>query len=82
MRAEFTAIIQKDGDWWVGWIEEVPGANAQEKSKEELLVSLREAARDILELNRQAARECAQKDFEEVPLLYEEKKINSSFINA
>ena len=51
MKAEFTAIIQKDGDWWIGWVEEIPGANAQERTRDELIVSLREAARDILELN-------------------------------
>lgn len=51
MKAEFTAIIHKDGDWWIGWVEEIPGANAQERTREELIVSLKEAARDILELN-------------------------------
>lgn len=49
MTAEFTAIIQKDGDWWIGWVEEIPGANAQERTREELIVSLKEAARDILD---------------------------------
>jgi predicted RNase H-like HicB family nuclease len=68
MKAEFTAIIKQDGDWWLGWIEEIPGANAQEKTKEELMMSLREAAKDILELHRQAARQEAQSEFEEVPL--------------
>ena len=53
MKAELTAIVKKDGDWWIGWIEEIPGANAQEESKEELLISLREVALDILELNRE-----------------------------
>ena len=48
MKAEFTAIIQKDGDWWTGWVEEIPGANAQERTRGELIVSLKEAARDIL----------------------------------
>ena len=68
MTAEFTAIIQKDGDWWIGWVEEIPGANAQERTREELIVSLREAARDILELNRSVAKEAAGKGFEEIPL--------------
>ena len=49
MAAEFTAIIKKDGDWWIGWVEEIPGANAQEKTREELIISLKEAARDILD---------------------------------
>ena len=50
MKAEFTAIIQKDGDWWIGWVEEIPGANAQERTRDELIVSLREAAKDVLDL--------------------------------
>jgi predicted RNase H-like HicB family nuclease len=67
MKAEFTAIVKKDGDWWIGWVEEVPGANAQEKTKEELILSLREALKDILELRCQEARGHAEKDFEEIP---------------
>lgn len=50
MKAEFTAIIQKDGDWWIGWVKEIPGANAQERTRDELIVSLREAAKDILDI--------------------------------
>ena len=52
MNMEYTAIITKDEDWWLGWIEEIPGANAQERTKEELLISLREAANDIIELRQ------------------------------
>ncbi len=52
MAAEFTAIIQKDGDWWIGWVEEISGANAQERTRDELIVSLREAAIDINENHR------------------------------
>jgi predicted RNase H-like HicB family nuclease len=68
MKTEFTAIIKQDGDWWLGWVEEVPGANAQEKTKEELLISLKEAARDILELRREEARRQAVNNYEEIPL--------------
>ena len=68
MKTEFTAIVKQDGDWWLGWVEEVPGANAQEKTKEELLISLREAAMDILELRRIEARQQAVNDYEEIPL--------------
>ena len=48
MKAEFTAIVKKDGDWWLGWVEEIPGANAQERTKEELLVSLKLGFRSFL----------------------------------
>ena len=66
MDAQFTAILKKDGDWWIGWIEEVKGVNAQEATKEELIESLREALRDILELNREEARREAADDYEEI----------------
>jgi predicted RNase H-like HicB family nuclease len=68
MKAEFTAIVKRDGDWWIGWVEEIPGANAQEKTKEELISSLREAVKDIIELRCQEARARAISDFEEIPL--------------
>jgi len=66
MNGQFTAIIKKDGDWWIGWIEEVKGVNAQESTKEELIQSLQEALRDILELNREEARREAADNYEEV----------------
>ncbi len=55
----YTAVIKQVGDWWVGWIQEVPGVNCQERSKEELLDSLREALGDALEFNRQEALSAA-----------------------
>jgi predicted RNase H-like HicB family nuclease len=69
MKNEYTAIIKKDGDWWIGWIEEITGVNAQEETKEELLISLKEAAKDIMELRREEARRQAVSDFEEVLLV-------------
>jgi len=42
MNTEYTAVIKQDQGWWIGWIEEVPGVNCQEKSRELLLESLRE----------------------------------------
>ena len=41
MANTYTAITKQDGDWWIGWIEEVPGVNCQERSREELRESLR-----------------------------------------
>lgn len=66
MENKYTAIIKKDGDWWIGWIEEIKGVNAQESTKEELIESLKEALRDILELNREEARTEARENYEEV----------------
>jgi hypothetical protein len=37
----YTAVLKQDGPWWIGWIEEIPGINCQEASREELLVTLR-----------------------------------------
>ena len=50
----FTAIIKRDDGWWYGWIEEVPGVNAHERSKEELIVSLRECLSETVAVVRQA----------------------------
>ena len=42
MRNEFTAIIEKDDDWYLGYAAEIPGANGQGRTKEEYLESLRD----------------------------------------
>jgi predicted RNase H-like HicB family nuclease len=65
----YTAILQDEGDWWIGWIEEIPGVNAQEKTKNELLASLKVILAEALEFNRQEAREAAKDNFIEEPLL-------------
>ena len=41
MKNEYTAALKHDGDWWIGWVEEVPGVNCQEATREGLLESLR-----------------------------------------
>jgi predicted RNase H-like HicB family nuclease len=64
--AAYTAAIRQSGDWWVGWVEEVPGVNAQERNREELLASLRECLREALDFNRNEARAAAGEEFEEV----------------
>lgn len=51
MDKEFTAVIKKADDWWIGWIEEVPGVNCQEKTREELLESLRTTLKEALKFN-------------------------------
>jgi predicted RNase H-like HicB family nuclease len=64
----YTAIVKRDGDWWLGWVEEVPGVNAQERSREELLASLRVILAEALEFNREEARAAAESGFEEETL--------------
>ncbi|PWU11553.1 MAG: hypothetical protein C5B50_23090 [Verrucomicrobia bacterium] len=68
MKSDYTAIVKQDGDWWIGWVEEVAGVNAQERTKPELLESLRDALREALEFNREDARKAAQGEFAEEPL--------------
>ena len=65
---EFTAVIKESGSWWIGWIEEVPGVNCQERTREELLETLRITLREALEMNRQDARSAAGSDFLEVKI--------------
>jgi len=55
MNTEYTAIIKQSGNWWIGWIEEIPGVNCQEQTREGLLESLRITLREALEFNRQDA---------------------------
>jgi len=45
--------LKKSKGWWIGWIEEIPGVNCQEASREELLETLRITLEEGLELNRQ-----------------------------
>jgi predicted RNase H-like HicB family nuclease len=49
MNQRFTAIIQQDGPFWIGWVVEVPGVNGQGETREELLDSLRSALREALD---------------------------------
>jgi predicted RNase H-like HicB family nuclease len=55
MQVEYTAVIRQEGEWWIGWVEEVPGVNCQERSHDELIKTLRETLREALEFNRQDA---------------------------
>lgn len=68
MKASYTAAIQQREKWWVGWIEEVPGVNAQGATREELLENLQSALEEALEMNRAEARAALQGDYEEVSI--------------
>lgn len=49
MRNEFTAVIEKDGDWFIAYCPEIPGANGQGRTKDTARESLAEAISLILE---------------------------------
>jgi predicted RNase H-like HicB family nuclease len=53
MSNEFTAVIERDGEWYIGYCPEIPGANGQGRSKDECLKSLAAAIELILEDRRE-----------------------------
>jgi predicted RNase H-like HicB family nuclease len=68
MDNQYTAVIKQDGDWWIGWIEEVPGVNCQESSRSSLVESLSVTLKEALELNRDDAISAAGDGFEELKI--------------
>ena len=46
---KYRAVIKKTGNWWIGWLIDLPGVNAQERTKAELLRSLAIGAQDMLD---------------------------------
>lgn len=57
MMEKFTAVFERDeGDWWIGYVEELPGANTQGRTIEEARENLKEAVSLVLEANREIAR--------------------------
>jgi predicted RNase H-like HicB family nuclease len=61
----YTAIVKNEQDWWIGWIEEVPGVNCQERTREELMESLRVTLKEALEFNREEALVAAGQGYHE-----------------
>jgi len=55
MHNEFTAVIEQDGDWFIAYCPEIPGANGQGKTKDECLRNLAEAIELILADRRENA---------------------------
>jgi len=61
----FTAVIKRDGPWWIGWIEEIPGVNSQGETREELLDNLRSALEEAIQMNREEALAAAADSYVE-----------------
>jgi predicted RNase H-like HicB family nuclease len=57
MNQTYTAVYQKQGSWWIGMVEELPGAVSQERTLAKARESLRQAARDVIEVNRTLSRQ-------------------------
>jgi len=68
MKSGYTAIVQRDGPWWVGWVKEIPGVNSQGRTQEELIENLRSALEEALEMNCADALAAATSEYEEVSL--------------
>lgn len=72
MESVFTGVFEKVGDWYIGYVEELPGANTQGKTLEEVRENLREAIELILTSNR----ELAEKELSGKKIIREEIKVN------
>jgi hypothetical protein len=46
---EMRAVIKEKDGWWIGWLVDIPGVNAQERTRDELVESLKICARDIMD---------------------------------
>jgi len=55
MEHRFTAVFQNEGKWWIGYVEELPGANTQGRTLDEARRNLKEAVTLIIEANRKLA---------------------------
>ncbi|MEJ7698076.1 MAG: hypothetical protein WKF71_00275 [Pyrinomonadaceae bacterium] len=69
MNQTYTAIVKQDGNWWIGWIKEIPGVNCQEATREELLETLKITLQEALEFNRQDALIFAGENYRGMPII-------------
>ncbi|MGD0855283.1 MAG: type II toxin-antitoxin system HicB family antitoxin [Dehalococcoidia bacterium] len=72
MKREFTGIIEKQGKWYAGYIEEIPGVNTQGRTLKEVRENLKEALELIIEANR----ELYARKHTEAPIVRESIEIN------
>lgn len=56
MIEDHKVVAFREGGWWIGWLEDVPGVNAQERTREALMESLQSALADLLEIDREQSR--------------------------
>ncbi len=52
MTQKFTAVVKEDAGWWIGWIQEVPGVNCQERTRDDLLENLDVTLSEAIDFNR------------------------------
>lgn len=68
MGSTYTGLIQRDGDWWIGWVKEHSGFNSQGKSKKELLENLQSALEESLQMNCEEAEAAVAGEYEDLIL--------------
>ena len=73
MEGKFTAVFEKDGEWWIGYIEELPGVNTQGETLDETRENLKEAIAMVVEANR----EITQKEIEGKEVIREDLLVNA-----
>ena len=66
MSCAYSAVIRQSDGWWIGWIREVAGVNAQARTREQLLDALATALREALAMNCRDAEAAMPADYERV----------------
>lgn len=64
----YTALIQQRGEWWVGRIQEIPSVNCQEKTRDELLDTLKVTLGEILEINQEEVISLVENGYQAVAI--------------
>ena len=60
MQNQFTAVYEQHGEWWMAWVEEIPGANTQGRTLEEARENLMDAVQELFAARRELARQKLQ----------------------
>ena len=69
MQQSYTAVIQQSNGWWIGWVQEIPGVNCQERTRDELLVALEITLRETIAYNRkESLRAAVGNQYQEVTI--------------
>ncbi len=64
----YSAVIKQSDGWWIGWVKEIAGVNAQARTRDELLDDLKVALTEAMQMNRRDADESMASGYEEVVL--------------
>lgn len=68
MKKVYTAQIQHRGEWWIGWVREIPGVNCQERTREELIKTLEITLIEALEFEAEEAERQIEGEYEVVKI--------------